>query len=133
MAKLMALTLLFVTLALAAAAVEAAPHDSDDEPRVDDEVDLLGLSDGALDEDDYDEDVSELDRADETEQQADPSDRRSYRRRCPRGYLTKRTNCRRVCRFKHRKCTRCLVRCVPRSGTDYLVLGGTRYTVTRSR
>ena len=94
---------------------------------MDDDVDV-GLSDGALDEGDseYDDfDVGELDRADETDQQPDPSDRRL---RCSKGWK------------RVRKCYRyrriCHWRCVPqgtKSTTGYLVLGGTRYTVTNPR
>ena len=74
------------------------------EPRMDEEVDLLGLSDDGLDEDDYNDAVDELDRADESDEQADPSDRRSNRS-CPRGYK-KSSGCykRRHCRARHCAC-----------------------------
>ena len=90
------------------------------EPRVDEEVDLLGLSDDALDEDDFNDAVDELDRADETDEQADPSDRRSYRWRrfCPPGY-------------KRRGWYRC-TRDTKSTTSYYMVLDGKRYKVTPS-
>merc|ERR1719237_1510249 len=96
MAKLLTLSVLFVTLALASAEVDATPNESEDEPRMDEEVNLLGLSDDALDEDD------ELDRADETDEQADPSDRRSIRS-CRRGWK-KSSGCYKRLRCRARNC-----------------------------
>ena len=81
-----------------------------------------------LDGDDGDDDeVSELDRKDETDLQADPSDRR--RRSCPSGYRYTRR-----CPWKYIK-KGCRGRCVKTSTTSkstsgYLVLGGTTYSVT---
>merc|ERR1712115_252768 len=120
MAKILAFTLLFATLALAAFAAEVAPYDSGDEPRMDDSVSLgleddgddaevsaldrtdetdLGLGDDSLDEFDFDNEAADdLDRAVDTELQTNPSDdsdRRSpvrfkCRKRCRRGYTLSR-------------------------------------------
>merc|ERR1712018_73815 len=108
MAKLLTLTLLLVTLALAATADEAAPHDSDDEPRIDDDVDI-GQSDDGSDGNDFDDAaLAELERVDEIDEPADPFDSESDRR--SRVY----TRCRRGCRrgmvlSRYHRC-----RCVPR-------------------
>ena len=84
------------------------------EPRVDDNVDM-GLIDDALDDTDYDEDVGQLDRADDTAQHADSSDRR--------------VRCRKLCRRGYTLSPRYRCRCVPRN-TAYMYLGGTRHKVT---
>merc|ERR1712037_403587 len=97
-------------------------NESEDEPRMDEEVNLLGLSDDALDEDDYNDAVDELDRADESDEQADPSDRRSYLRRygsCPPGY--KRSGFWYLCTRDTKSTT-----------SYYMVLDGKRYRVTPS-
>merc|ERR1712117_783420 len=169
MAKLLTFTLLFVTLALAAVADpdEVAPYDSDAEPRMEDSVSLgvkddgddgddaevsaldradetdMGPGDDSLDEFDFDDEAADdLDRAVETELQADPSasedsDRRSPVR-CASGYTYQR-----ICRPRRGACfrgrcrrwRRCYRRCVKttstsKSASGFLVLGGTSYTVT---
>ena len=106
---------------------------------MDEEVDLLGLSDDALDEDDYNDAVDELDRADESDEQADPSDRRSYRRRrrplpvtCPPGYKPgKCTKMGRSAYFRTRVCrSRNCHRDTKNKASHYMVLDGKRYRVT---
>merc|ERR1712117_816521 len=159
MAKLLAFTLLFATLALAAFADGVAPYDSDDEPRMDDSVSLgleddgddaevsaldrtdetdLGLGDDSLDEDGFDDEAADdLDRAGDTELQTNPSDDSDRRSpvRCSSGYTYKRI-CRRFPCYR-RRCLRrrCYRRCVKTTSTSkstsgFLVLGGTSYTVT---
>merc|ERR1712117_298116 len=66
------------TLALAAATDETAPHDLEDEPRADSEVDLESGDDDALDGGDFDDELGDLDRS----EQRDALDRYYVERRC---------------------------------------------------